>query len=269
MEHFLTMQSFYQVDSGEAFVIDDTGNFLATLNINNHIQFELLEYNGNLESGWNHLVKIETFLGKSIQYAFSPKFGFLTSDFTQCGTALLLTVFLQPTALIQLGKLEHVLEKITKNDLMITGLQGDPQEFIGDVLAIHNHYTVGVTEENIISSLELFTTKLMIEENSVRSLMKQKDHPEIKDKVSRAYGILIHSYQLNVAEALNAISLMKLGLDMGWVKGVKTSQLNQLFFNFRRAHLLSKFKEEIEKEKISHKRAEFIHQALKGASLTI
>jgi protein arginine kinase len=78
---------------------------------------------------------------------------------------------------------------------------------------------------------------------------------------------LIHSYQIEAVEALNAISLLKLGVDLRWVLGITMEQLNLLFFNCRRAHLLCQFKEKIPQEEILHKRAEFIHKTLKGVEL--
>jgi protein arginine kinase len=87
--------------------------------------------------------------------------------------------------------------------------------------------------------------------------------------VSRAYGILVHSYQIDAIEALNALSLLKLGIDMGWVSGIDNKSVNVLFFNCRRAHLLCKHQESIAKEEIAHKRSEYIHKSLKNVQLTI
>lgn len=269
VEHFLSGLGFQQAHSGEGFILDDSGKFLTTINVGNHVQFELIECNGELEAAWNHMVKIETALAQSIQYAFSSKFGFLTTKPNNSGTGFTLTVYLQLSALIHLGLIDEVVKKTTKDEIRITGLQGDPNEIIGDIYAIRNHYTLGLTEENIISSIRLFTTKLMVEENTARSHLRSDPNPELMDKVSRAYGLLIHSYQIEPIEALNAISLIKLGADLGWLTGVDPKQLNRLFFDCRRAHLLSRFKEEVPQEEIPHLRAEFIHETLKNAKLEI
>jgi len=269
MEHFLASQGLYQAHAGEAFIYDSTGEVLITLNIENHIEFQLTDCNGEIENTWNRLVKIETTLGKSLTYSFSQKYGFLTANPAESGTALVITVFLQPSALIHLGKIDEVLERHADDNLDITGLQGSPTEIVGDILAIRNNYTLGLTEENIISMLRTFTTKLLVEENSTRSHLRQEDHPDLKDKVSRAYGILIHSYQIEAIEALNAISLLKLGADLGWVKGTTPLALNELFFNCRRAHLMSRYKESVEQEQLPHRRTEYIHEALKDVTLAI
>lgn len=269
VEHFLSGQSFQQAYSGEAFMIDESGEFFAVFNVNNHIQFELIDCHAEVEGAWNHMVKLEMEVGKSINYAFSPKWGFLTADPAMSGTGFTLTVYLQPSALIHTGKIDEVLDRIASPGITITGIQGERKNLIGDVLMVRNSYSLGLTEENIISAIRLFTTKLLVEETSIRSHLRTEENAEVKDKVSRAYGILIHSYQIDTIESLNSISLLKLGADLGWLKGVTAGELNKLFFNCRRSHLMSKFEEEIPQIEIPHKRAEFIHQTLKNASLVI
>ncbi len=269
VEHFLTIESFQQAHAGEAFVIDDTGEMLITLNMHDHIHFHLLDTQGELESAWNRIVQMESSLGNSLNYMFSPKYGFLTADFNLCGTALNASVFLQIPALVHSEQVDLVLERLADDSLYITGIQGNPTEIIGDIIVAQNNYTLGVTEENIIANLRAFTTKMLVEENSAKSKIRHENSVEIKDRVSRAFGILIHSYQIEAIEALNAISLLKLGTELGWMTGITIKELNSLFFNCRQAHLIYANKAEIKQEEILHKRAEFIHKALANVKLTI
>ena len=268
-EHFLTNQNFQQTLGGEAFLIDESGQILVTLNVEDHIQMFYIDHQGELEGSWNKLAKIESKIGKSLPFAFSTKYGFLTAHPSNCGTGLIATAFLQLPALVHSETLDAVLEKYTDESIYITGIQGNPTEIIGDVLAIQNNYCLGVTEENIISSIRNYTTKLILEENSARTEIKKSESPAIKDHVSRAYGILIHSYQIETIEALNALSLLKLGVEMGWVKGLTIGEINRLFFNCRRAHLIRQYPDKISQEELPHKRAEYIHKTLKNAQLVI
>lgn len=267
VEHFLSQSSFHQAQAGEAFVIDDSGAFLATINIHDHLHIYFIDCRGELENTWNRLVSIESTIGKQVAYAFSPKYGFLTSDFNLCGTALNVSVFLQVPGLVHSGKIDETLDKLADESIVITGIQGNPTEIIGDVIVAQNNYTLGVTEENIISNLRSFTTKMMVAENSVRRKILTGNSNEIKDKISRAFGILVHSYQIETVEALNALSLLKLGIELKWMTGMTVKEINQLFFNCRRAHLL-KNHGQLKPEEIPHKRAEFIHGSLKNLVLT-
>lgn len=269
VEHFLSTFSYQATYAGEGFLLDETGQLLCTLNIHDHLHLHLIDVKGEIERTWNQLIKIEMEVGKAFNYCYSPRFGFLTSNPAYCGTGLNISLFLQPTALIHTGKIDEFIEKNGDKSIAITGLQGNPTEIIGDVLAIKNQYTLGINEENIISTLRAFATKLLLEETTARHEIKQQDNAVMKDKVSRAYGVLIHSYQIDAVEALNAISLVKLGSELGWLKGATTAQLNQLFFNCRKAHLVDNFSEEIKQEELPHKRAEFIHKSLQKLQLKI
>lgn len=268
-EHFVSTMVFQQTHAGEAFALDDSGQFLAVMNLNDHVHYILLDVHGEIENTLNRLIKIESSVGKKLNYSFSPKFGFLTADPMDCGTALSITVFLQLPALVHSGKIDEILEKYADENIVITGIQGNPTELIGDVIAIQNNYTVGLSEESIGATMRNFTTKLLLEENSARSKIRTSQDPETKDKVSRAFAILMHSYNIEAVESMNAISLIKLGLDMGWIKGISLKELNQVFFACRRAHLLSRYKEKVPQDQITHKRAEFIHSSLKNLQLTI
>lgn len=268
-EHYLVPSTFHQAHTGQSFVIDDTGKFLGTVNISDHLNLTYLDTSGEIESTWNNLIDMEMTLGEAFSYSFSSKFGFLTTDPMRCGTGLKVAVYLQVSGLLHTEKLESVLEKYADENVSLAGLHGSPNEIIGDILVIENNYTLGLTEENIISNLRAFCTKLQVEEKSARKLIKESNSPDIKDKISRAYGVLVHSYQIEAVEALNALSLLKLGVSFDWVKGISVRQINELFFNCRRAHLLRQFKEELTQEQLLHKRAEFIHQHLKGVVLAV
>lgn len=271
VEHFFTISDFHQAASGEAFLIDEAGELIIVFNLSDHISYYKLDTTGDLEGMWLQLVKMETSLGKNLAYTFSQKFGFLTANFDQCGTALQVTTYLHLPALLHTMKIDEILEKEADDSFLIMGMQGSPSEIIGDLFAVQNNYTLGLTEENIISSVRSLTSKLIQEEKQAREGIKQSQNPEILDKVSRAYGILLYSYQIEAIEALNALSLCKLGTTMGWLSGITEDELNHLLFNCRRAHLLCQYPERatITQEEIPHRRAEYIHRALKNVKLSI
>lgn len=268
-EHFLSTTGFYHAHAGEAFAVEKSGNFLATINIGDHLHLTLIDTHGEVEKMWNRLIKIETAIGKAVNFSFSPRFGFLTSDPAECGSAIEIAAYLQLPALIHSEAIDEILSKNSDNSVAITGMHGSPTEVVGDLLLVKNNYTLGTTEEKTLATIENIATKLSVEENSKRQEIKQKGNGEIKDRVSRAYGILLHSYQIEAIEALNAISLVKLGRSLGWVNGISYSELNSLFFNCRRAHLLYRYNGEVAQEELAHKRAEYIHETLMNVKLTV
>lgn len=266
-EHFLTSETFQQALSGEAFLINPSGSFLATINIKDHIHFQSLDCSQELEKSWVDLVTIETEFGKLFDYSFSSKFGFLTAVPHNCGTGLSIRIFLQLPALLHTNPHDAFLQAHRDENVSYSGIQGDPKELIGDILVIENNFSLGLSEEDIIRLLHNQATKLIVEEKSVRNKLRAEADPIIQDKVCRAFGLLTHSFRLETQEALDAISLVKLGTSLEWISGLSFSELNQLFFNCRRAHLLRTDSKEIAQDKIPEYRAKYIREALKKASL--
>jgi protein arginine kinase len=268
VEHFLSFQNFQQAHSGEGFLIDQSGLFLIGFNLANHLQMTLIDVHGDLEKSLARLLKIESALTSAINYAFSPKFGFLTADPHQAGTAFTVAIYLQLPALAQSGELDDLIKKYQDEQVIVSGIQGSPTEIIGDVVVLQNNITLGVSEEGILTNLRNISGRLQAQEKSARQHLREQEKPAIKDHVSRAYGVLIHSYQLEAIEALDALSLLKLGVDLEWVKGVSTEVLNQLFFACRRAHLIGKTTGPTTVEELPHRRAEYLHKALAHVTLT-
>ncbi len=269
VEHCLVNDGFMQSVQGEAFFFDAQGDFLFTINIQDHIHFRSIDVKGELEKSWNRILQFENELGKTVSYAYSDKFGFLAANPAHSGTGLDLELFLQLSALIHTGSFPTVMEKLKDESIEVAGLVGASKDWVGDLVVIKNKYCLGVNEEAIIAPLRNLATKLVLEEGALRSKLKEQESGEVKDKVSRAYGLLTHSYQIETIEALNEIALLKLGLDLGWIGGVTMNALNKLFFTCRRGHLLRHLEGKVALEEVAHKRAEFIHSALKNVTIAL
>jgi protein arginine kinase len=268
-EHFLSTQSFHQAHEGEAFITDDSETFLAIINIKEHVQIQITNSSEDLESSLTKLMAIEEELGAVTKYAFSEKFGYLTADPASCGSGLKAYAFLHLPALIHTQKIQSHISKHVPKSLETTGLQGDPNTLIGDILSLHNKFSLGLTEEDILTITHSTVTKLIGAEKKERQNIKKESPTIIKDKISRAFGLLTHSYQLETIEAMQALSLLKLGLELDWIKGTTILDLNSLLFNCRRAHIQYKNKKDLPNDEIAHVRAEYIRSVLKKISLNL
>ena len=265
-EHFLCLEGFQNVGLGQAFVIDESGKFLALINHQNHLQLQLIDTTNDLDDLWKKLIKLELEISGKTPYAFSPKFGYLTSDPLQCGTALQARLYLHLPALHLSGQLHELCQD--EEETIFIGLEGSANDLIGDLVILKNRHTLGIAEELILHSLQMTAIKLMSAEKKLREEMKKTENSEIKDGVNRAYGLLLHSCQLQTKETLNALSSIKLGLDLGWIKGLSIPTINNLFFKCRHGHLsfLHPLKSP-DLHTLTHDRAKIIHSEIKGISL--
>lgn len=263
-EHFLLMRGMSKAPDSSGIVIDDSGLFLAFINADNHLEMRALCLNNQLEKTWNFLTEIDTAIGKMFPFAFSSKFGYLTADPGQAGTGLTVHAFLHLPALIHTKQIEKALASTNEEDIFFTGISGDTEEPVGDLVVIQNNYSLGMSEEAILHAVQTAATKLIGAEKTMRAHLKEEKNMEIKDLVGKAYGLLTHSYQLETKEALNLLSLVKLGLALEYISGIHDQKMSELFFKCRRGHLCSLFPELKEAKDIAQKRAEFLQKELQG-----
>ncbi len=268
-EHFLISEGFHKAHGGEGFIVDEAGDFLGLINLDNHIELTLLDTRQEIEKAWNRLAKIETYLGKRVDFAFNPRFGFLTSNPSQAGTALTINLFLHIPATIHTGELSELMEKEHEEEVQAVGLQGNANEMIGDILVAKNLCTIGLTEEYILTTMRMWATRAVVNEMNIRKKLIEQGDEQMKNKVTRSFGLLTHSYQLEVIEALNALSLVKLGIEIGWIQCPDHLNMNQIFFNCRRAHLSSLLEEKVDVPELPKQRALYIHEIAKQLTLAI
>ena len=180
-EHYLMTQSLQQAHTGEGFIIDGSGQFFAAVNVGDHLLLSLTDCREELEEAWSKLLKVEAEFGKSVNYAFNPRFGFLSADPAVCGTGLIVTLYLHVPGLIHSSRLQEVLTQQVQEEVIASSLTGDPEAHLADIVTLHNSYTLGVSEENILTALHSVATKMIVAEQSARTYIAGYERPKRKN----------------------------------------------------------------------------------------
>ena len=74
-------------------------------------------------------------------------------------------------------------------------------------------------------------------ELNARQKLLEADSGKLFDKVGRAYGILQNSHLLSSSEAMNLLSLIRLGVDLGLFSDAYRSVIDRLFIQAQPGHL--------------------------------
>jgi protein arginine kinase len=268
-EYFQCTQGFQEARQGQGFALNTEGSCLITLNQGSHIQLHLATADTDLVAAWTSLCQIDDSVGRAHPYAFSPRFGYLTSNPLLCGTALEARLFLHVPALRHTGALQEVLNKCSDEHILFLSLEGSMADLVGDFLILKNRYTLGISEETLLSLLQNTALKISAAEKKKRDELRATPSADLKDFVGRSFGLLTHSYQLHPKEALDSLSGLKLGTDLGWVTGITSQKLSTLMLQLRRGHLsLLLNLTSSDPQELSHKRAQWLHEQIKGISIS-
>jgi len=266
-EHFLFLRGMTEPPNGSGIFIDDKGTLLGLINTSNHLELRALNIGNQIEESWNQLAQIENRINEKEGFAFNPKFGALTADPSQCGTGLTVDVYLHLPALIQTNQIDSALANAEADEIQVAGMSTEEEEFIGDLVILQNNYSIGMNEESILHAIQIAATKLIGAEKTMRHHLKEEQNIEIKDLISKAYGLMLHSVQLETKDSLDLLSLLKLGLALGYITGVEDQTLSDLFFKCRRGYFSHLFPDLSDPKEINQKRADFLQQELKNMSL--
>jgi protein arginine kinase len=255
-EHFILDEGFERQDNGRAFIVDDSAKFLGLVNVGDHLHLHHLSLEPNFSNPWKFLSNLEQSLSKSLTFSYSPRFGFLTSRPSVCGTGLLIRSLLHVPALLHLDKFPEILESLPE-EISIKGL-GNEGEYLGDFVLLENAFTLGVSEEAILESVQSMAKSLVLKESELRKNLDPSQAEILKDATSRSLGLLSNAYSLEVNEALSSLSLIHLGSQLGWLQAPKEFDFFELFFSCRRTHLL----ELTQSESIKEARAAHLRNAV-------
>src|SRR5580692_482791 len=105
---------------------------------------------------------------------------------------------------------------------------------------------------------------LIQRENQARENLLETKRTMLMDQVGRAYGILSHAYSVSSKEALNLLSVMRLGIDLGFFPEEGRILTNSLLMETQPAHLQHFSQQKLAAEERDHLRADIVREKLKG-----
>lgn len=264
-EHFLLVEGFDHLAPEYGFIVDDQGLMLCSINVKDHLNIRVVDFQNRFDEGLKRINEAEKGLSKELETACSPRFGFLTANLGECGTAFFVMAYLHLPALVHTGKLIDAIKKIDEG-VLVSSMEGMIDHPPGDLITLTNRYTLGVTPESTAALINQTALLLVNLEREARNELKAKGHIEIKDLIARNTALLLHSYQLETKEALLALSLACLGIDLEMCTGVDKKKVLQAFAKVRRAHLCYQENESDIADVLTN-RAKFLHGYLAGLTV--
>jgi protein arginine kinase len=203
--------------------------FTAMINEEDHLRLQVLKAGCQLRECIEQIDRIDDMIEAKIEYAFSPKYGYLTACPTNLGTGIRVSVMLHLPALKITGQIEKFLNAAKSLGLAVRGLFGEGTEAAGDLYQLSNQISLGVSETDIVSRFEQTIIPEVVEyEHIARSRLLAKDAGLLDDKISRAMALLKNANLISSQEALFLLSHIRLGLNMHKHQGASTPAIERL-----------------------------------------
>jgi protein arginine kinase len=140
-------------------------------------------------------------------------------------------------ALVMGDQINKIINSVNKIGLAVRGLHGEGTEAMGNLFQVSNQTTLGESELEIIGRLEKVIAQIIEHEQNARQLLLQHKPVTLLDQIGRAFGVLSHAHSVSSKEALNLLSIIKLGIDLGLFPVAQRMAVDALFIETQPAHL--------------------------------
>ena len=240
------------------------------INEEDHLRIQAIRSGLSLSQAWADIDSVDDKIESKLDYAFNPRFGYLTACPTNVGTGVRMSAMLHLPALRLTGELEKVKRAAQDMSLAVRGFYGEGSEAVGDLFQISNQTTLGKSEQQILQDLEGDILPKVVEyERLARRELLAKRRVGLEDQVWRAWGALSNARLMNTDEAMQALSLVRLGATMGLLRGASGTQdspdprtINQLMLLVQPAHLQRAVGRELDQEQRRIARASLLRSRL-------
>src|SRR5690242_21706863 len=200
--------------------------------------------------------KVDSALESKLDFAYDAKLGYLTACPTNVGTGMRASAMLHLPGLVLSELINQVIQAVNKIGLAVRGLYGEGTEAMGNLFQISNQTTLGEKEEEIITRLTKVIETIIGKEHDARQVLIQKKSNTLWDQIGRAYGVLTYAHAMSSKEALNLLSIIKLGIDLGAFPEDKRLAIDELFIDTQPAHLQRSSQQKLSAEERDHLRAQ-------------
>ena len=238
-------------------LINDEENICVILNSDDHFEIQVFNSGMEIENTFNFAREVDEKFDKEFDIAKSKKYGYLTSSPINVGTGMRAKVIVHLPGLTKTGNVRKISQTVNNFGLSFTGLYVSNSNTIGDIYQITNKQTLGISEETIINNLKAITEKIIEQERQARKILG-KNQLELEDMVYRRYGILVNARKLSWKEAIEIMSDVKMGTDMGILKELKDETVSKIYFYINPANLQKYFGQNMDSYDRDVKRAEII-----------
>ncbi len=256
VERHLISRELSGSKSGSGVVISKDQTLSVMVNEEDHLRIQVLRAGFQLKKLWNNINDFDTGLEEKLDYAFSPTLGYLTACPTNLGTAMRASAMMHLPALVISNQMEKVVRAVNQLGMVVRGLFGEGSDASGSIFQISNQTTLGESEEEIIRRLNSVLNSIVEHEMNARQRLIESDASKVFDKIGRAFGILQNSHLLSSSEAMNLLSLLRLGVDLGVFPDESRAAIDRLFIEAQPGHIVLLSKQELESNQRDALRAE-------------
>jgi len=262
-ERHLISKQLAEADTRRAVAVSGDETLSIMVNEEDHLRMQLLAPGMQLDSVHKRLDHVDDIIESRLDYAFSPRWGYMTACPTNVGTGIRFSCMMHLPALKMANELERVQNAARDLHLAVRGYYGEGSDSAGDFYQVSNQVTLGKTEKELLEEFtQVIVPRLVEYERQSRRILAEKSPAVLDDRANRALGILQGARLIGVEEAMKLLSRLRLGIYLNRLPGLSLQSVNAMFLQIQPGHLKLHAKADLSPEQLREARATLIRQTL-------
>ncbi len=237
VERHLISRELCAAQEGSGVMINKDQSCSIMINEEDHLRMQVIRGGFSFRRVWKVINVLDSEMEKRLDFAFSSKLGYLTACPTNVGTGMRASVMMHLPGLVIANQMEKVIRAVNQLGIVVRGIFGEGSEASGSIFQISNQQTLGESETEIMKHLDDILNTIIEQEHNARRKLLAADSAKLFDKIGRAYGILQNGHLLSSEEAMNLLSLIRLGIDLNVLPEEFRRLVDRLFIECQPGHI--------------------------------
>ena len=212
-------------------------NLSIMVNEEDHLRIQCIHSGYDLEKTYREISAIDSKLEKSLGFAFSEKYGYLTKCPTNAGTGMRASVMLHLPALTISENINTIINAVSKLGVAVRGMYGENSSANAFIYQVSNQLTLGISEEETLNKLRDVVDMIIEKERHICKTLYDNNPIAFSDKVFRAFGTLANAYTMSTKEFMSLVPYVKMGICAGIFENLSATELNKLIITMQPAHV--------------------------------
>lgn len=226
MEEHLISPEFARASERSALLLGRNKTLSVMINEEDHLRIQAMASGACLKDLYEQVNGLDDYISDKVEYAFSEKYGYLTSCPTNLGTGMRASVMIHLPALTRRGLIDRLVDSVSQLGVTVRGLYGEGSRAEACLYQVSNSVSLGMSEEEIITLLDRIVAKICASEKKAR----EQAYSDLRgqDELFRAYGILKECRMISSSEFRKLYSNLRLAVELDLIS-LDLKELDHLF----------------------------------------
>lgn len=226
--------------TGSALITTPNGSVYCNINSKDHVRLSMIKAGLSCSKIFSECNKLDKELQRDLQFAANYDFGFLTSSIFDVGSGLKASIRFHLPSTSFSGEIKNIITMVKQHGFSIRDVYGSGDIFdssLGAYYEISTTQAFNGCELDQIADISALAKYIIDIERKIRATSADNNKTAIRNIIIRSYALAKFSLLINLREAIDIISSLKWGYDLGYIRGVNEADFLSLLYRIQNGHI--------------------------------